>query len=875
MAEGRAQSRLRHPNIVSVTDVVQADGFPALVMEYIDGPSLAEHLRRGLLPTDEVDHLALGILRGVGAAHRQGVIHRDLKPANILLDTLEGKWVPRVADFGLAKTVSGSTTSSASLTRTGALMGTPAYMAPEQIRDAKGVDHRADIWSLGVILYELVTGALPFRGQDTMELLNAVTSGNYPPPSRRNPELPARMEQAIRAALVPDPGLRVASVDELLALWTGAEAADTSLTPSGSAPKPSGLKSTLMLQASRESSTGSEDTWSSSRFSATSSWPQQETLEPAGGERTPQEGGLDAVVPSHAPAVESPVDDAPPSGSRRWSVLLAASLLVAFMGLGLSLGTKDEPSEIPEDLVQPRDLFAFEVDDTRSMARFADARKALYQGEFPRASTLLSPLVEEHPEQPAPALMLSIIHIFSNHLTGDMFALLDQSRSVPQQGHPSAIFARIAFDEWHSPTGGPVQVLLNEEWRALKGYGYDMLVINALLGSMGISDDEHELHPERVHLDLLKTGAEHTLTHILIADYWLWEFPAPGARAKFDAAVAKGLEVSSDPSYLHYQRGQLHLEAGEYEDAREVLVDVLKGNPSLSLARQSLIEAYVALGDDQRLSEEVERMLGETTSDEQKKSFCLEHGKRLLRRGMLRDAIDMMQCQIELSTAQGAYATAIATQTYIVTATLQLEAWELYQQAIAQLTSLLAEPEIPDETRQGFIVQKLGFETEYLIGTGELARAEILLARLKAIPDSRFAFESKAKRVEELQGLLWVADEQWDVLQEKHPTPVMGCKYLWAYPIASLVLRNRQGTEAAIDYLAQPLPAECSAPSSERYLLYYPPVLSELAALQLSVGRPDEARDTLQKFDALWPRPDANLPTVVQIEEVRRRLERE
>ena len=216
LQEGRVQSALRHANIVSVTDVVEVDGRPALIMEFIDGPTLLQLMEGGRLDLDKVDALVQGILRGVAAAHDQGLVHRDLKPANILLATQDGRLVPKVADFGIARLTTAE--GSPIQTRTGVAMGTPAYMAPEQIRDASRVDRRADIFALGCILYELTTGVRAFQGTDTYEVFEAIIHGRFAP---LPPHLPARMRIAIEGALRVDPDRRWAHVEALLDAWRG------------------------------------------------------------------------------------------------------------------------------------------------------------------------------------------------------------------------------------------------------------------------------------------------------------------------------------------------------------------------------------------------------------------------------------------------------------------------------------------------------------------------------------------------------------------------------------------------------------------------------------------------------------------------------
>lgn len=172
--EGTIQKLLQHPNLVPVHELLKVDGLPALVMEYVEGPSLAEWLAdRGPLELSEAVGLFRDILAGVRAAHAAGLVHRDLKPANILLATdAQGRVVPKVTDFGLAKLI-----GLRGPTMIGTAMGTPEYAAPEQGRDASSVDVRADLYALGCILYELLAGNGPFAGLDPFRLILARRSG--------------------------------------------------------------------------------------------------------------------------------------------------------------------------------------------------------------------------------------------------------------------------------------------------------------------------------------------------------------------------------------------------------------------------------------------------------------------------------------------------------------------------------------------------------------------------------------------------------------------------------------------------------------------------------------------------------------------------
>ena len=223
MQEGRVQAAINHPNILSVTDVVDVDGAPGLVMEFIRGPALDDFLKQKALSARQVDTLVTPILDGVAAAHGLGLIHRDLKPANVMLAITPHGLLPKVADFGLVKLLDEGS-AEFSKTRSGMAMGTPAYMAPEQIRDAKNVDARADIWSLGAILYEMASGQRAFPGEgDLLDMFNRVASGEFVSLREVAPDLPERMYTAVEAAMTTDRDARVESVAKLKALWLGKE----------------------------------------------------------------------------------------------------------------------------------------------------------------------------------------------------------------------------------------------------------------------------------------------------------------------------------------------------------------------------------------------------------------------------------------------------------------------------------------------------------------------------------------------------------------------------------------------------------------------------------------------------------------------------
>lgn len=202
--EGLLLSRVSHPNILKVLDVDVVAGVPILVMELLEGESLRSRIERvgALAPADAVT-LVTGVLEGLNAAHQQGIVHRDLKPENILMTSPEGL---KILDFGLARDFSHDSEERRSLTAAGTLMGTPAYMAPEQCRGAR-VDARADLYAAGILLHELLTGRVPFESPNPMEVLRKHLQQPLPPIAAAHPGL-APLAPVLERALAKDPDAR-------------------------------------------------------------------------------------------------------------------------------------------------------------------------------------------------------------------------------------------------------------------------------------------------------------------------------------------------------------------------------------------------------------------------------------------------------------------------------------------------------------------------------------------------------------------------------------------------------------------------------------------------------------------------------------------
>ena len=208
--EAKALAQLDHPNIVTIYSVEECDGIHFLTMQLVEGLPLDRVIPQGGLPFEQIVEIASALGDALAAAHDKGIVHRDLKPANVMVSN-EGR--VKVLDFGLAKDVGASDPADATLTsdhrtQAGMVMGTPAYMSPEQT-SGRPLDHRTDIFSLGVLLHEMATGRRPFDGSSSAELISAILRDNPPPVTDARPDLPSDLARIVRRCLEKDPRHRL------------------------------------------------------------------------------------------------------------------------------------------------------------------------------------------------------------------------------------------------------------------------------------------------------------------------------------------------------------------------------------------------------------------------------------------------------------------------------------------------------------------------------------------------------------------------------------------------------------------------------------------------------------------------------------------
>ncbi|MBK8256278.1 MAG: serine/threonine protein kinase [Polyangiaceae bacterium] len=322
--EAKIGANLVHQNIARTIDLFRdSDGRSFIVMEWLDGESLARRLRRGPCSLREAESISLGICKGLGAAHRSNIVHRDIKPGNVFLAREHGELVPKIIDFGIARL-----TASSNHTRTGLVMGSPPYMAPEQWKGAKHVTVQSDVFALGVVIYEMMTGTNPFAGDTLPEISVKITTQSLPP----HPNIPPPIFDVLLAATARDSTTRISSADDLGALLAAGFA-----RAEGNAD---GLVDPLLVEPSTEVSNDCPPV---------APVPQtvggQTVPESTGGvARTPE--GLPPLSPHYAPPVlmdeHAVAENGSASASALWSFLkpaAPAAILMAVLSILLRFGT--------------------------------------------------------------------------------------------------------------------------------------------------------------------------------------------------------------------------------------------------------------------------------------------------------------------------------------------------------------------------------------------------------------------------------------------------------------------------------------------------------------------------------------------------------
>ena len=321
MREAKAAVKITSEHVAKVIEVGRLDGgAPYIVMELLDGCDLSDELAKGPLPVAAALDYVLQACEAIAEAHARGIVHRDLKPANLFLSKrADGSPMVKVLDFGISS-MGSAATAEHGLTRTGAIMGSPFYMSPEQARSARSADARSDIWSLGAVLYELMAGRPPFSGETMGELVAAILTEEPAPLGSLRGEVPKELETVVHRCLHKDPNARFSSVGELA----------QALSPF--APERSRVSVTRAMAVSG----------GTTEVAATSASPAGGTLVMSAAPAAPAAGANTAAAWAETQAPEGPR-----RGRRLWVLGLGGAALLGVIALGVSLRQGAPPGAAP------------------------------------------------------------------------------------------------------------------------------------------------------------------------------------------------------------------------------------------------------------------------------------------------------------------------------------------------------------------------------------------------------------------------------------------------------------------------------------------------------------------------------------------------
>jgi serine/threonine-protein kinase len=803
LREGRVQGRLHHPNVVSVTDLVTVRGALGLVMDLVPGPSLAAFLGCYRPMLDEVDTLARGILSGVAAAHRVGLVHRDLKPGNILLDVADGRIVPKIVDFGLAKVLEAEPDSPLA-TRAGSSLGTPAYMAPEQILDASTVDERADVFALGAILFELLAGERAFDCTSVSGVQDQIRQGRH---GQLPASVPEAWREAVMGALATNPNLRIASVDALRQQWTGGtsvapiqwcpEALDAARTPIG-----------LPLQNTSPDSS----TFADSVPTGHETWLEDEA-------------GRGLTLPDTSP--RSPVRVG--HRGRRVGAGVMGLILVGATAWFL----QPRPVTVLTSTGVP--LLA----EGNTQRQFDEAWQAMLAGDFAEAHRRLGPVREALPEAPLPHMLDGEVLMLDGDVAGGLEAMRDAYATMVDGhgGHGSPLVQMMReVQDRGAVTVGP------ELFAYIEARPDDYLA--RIMAAQYCSTTSKVDVCERAHALLLEADDTHMVAHMAIASSWM----DLGELDRVREAAQRGLEIDPAEPGLLSLVGRTWLAEGDVAHARAALQLALEADPRRRGAKIGLAQAAL-IADDGSFERASQELLAPTVPAVQRVELHTEAAHTLHGLGRVAESLEHLEIAVAIEEAEGTPLGQLTAMSHmsLVLATRGRGAGTLALNARESLL-IASSPEIPNPVRNRYAAYRPWAEGLVAGGVGDREGVARALARVERAEFSQTAV------VESLRRELAILDADPMAIRDNAGFYWTSCD---RHASLGESMRRAGLLGEAEGEWRKVLDAPCRLHRPER--LNRVMALVGLAEVADAAGDEEQKRALLEQARALWPRPDADV----------------
>jgi len=805
MQEGRLQGQLRHPNVVAITDVVEIDGAPGLVMEYVEGPSLKAFLKNHPATLDEVDVIARGILSGVAAAHRASLIHRDLKPANILLQLADGQLTPKITDFGLAKAIEGNREQSVLQTKQGARLGTPAYMAPEQILDSSSIDEKADIFALGNILYELLAGKRPFRDRDVETLYGKIQRGDFEPIDSVCEGLPQPMLDAVTGALRVDRHQRIGSVAELLELWQRDRPAPTSVSTESWSDRLSS-EAPIFDNSIGGTDGTSADTWHSESVSL-----------------------LPASSPPRREARSGP----------RWALAFGAiGVLLAVAAAGW-IATRPAPH--PEFLTA--DSVPLISDDPVAQDHFERAWDDFRDAAHAETDRRMIVVVERAPDVP----IVRLFNAINLMMTGSTAAGIEEMRVCRQLAQDTTgpvaeiIHAIVRMQERGNLSGPELPAYIEK-------YPDDYLAL--VIATQWCW--AHGLEACEARVEQLKAVDP---TRPIVYSAAASGFRPLEAWPQVRSAVEQGLALNPNDPDLLQQLGSAALGEGDVDAAKKALRDVLsldhsRRSPKIKLAQLGLLQ-----NRPEMFREYADDLLSDSVPANVKGPTHSAFHTTLMGLGRFAEADEQLAAAQAIEEQHGSalgVLNILSSREHIATQRGDYERAVEFADQIGLLGA--RDPGIPDSIRSRMASYRMQLDGTIALAQDDVKKAKEALSKMETSEDVPPQSHSALRRS------IAIAESDVDTIKALHGG-VMGSR------CTPLVVTGSALHVAGADFEARPMLEEVLATSG--CSIWFGPLRGMVAAahvsmaeIELAADNPEAAAEHLRLYRELWPDPDPDLPLV-------------